>query len=96
MDLIEQAVVVIVVMSAQNDVYEVMTGVFSQLIVVGLTLVGEGNDQISTLGLEIRDEELSSLSGRAIFEIGRERIDGGKPFAFAKAYHTNFDAVGGR
>lgn len=91
---VDEAVGVVVVVAAQDDV-DLVADILGQLVVVWLTHVGEGNDQIGAVGAQLWDEFLGGLGSRPVDEVGRQGVDGLEPLALPEADDADLQAVAG-
>lgn len=68
------------------------TKVLGEFVVVGLALVGDGDDEVGALGAELGDELARDGAGGEVDEVGREGVDGGEPLALAEADEADLEA----
>lgn len=82
---LDDAVVVVVVVAAENDVDDAV-GLLGELVVVGLAHVGYGDDDFSPLSPQLGDKLLRRLRSGFVNKIRGKTVDRGQPFAFTEPY----------
>ena len=91
---VEKTVLVEMIVSSQDDVNQSIRGLLGEFVVIGFALMGNCNDEFSTLGSQTWDEFFGCCGGGFVDEIWREGVDCVEPFSFDEADDPDFDAVG--
>lgn len=94
MSSIDKVVSIVVIMTSEDNVNETL-GLQGQLIIIGLSLMAQADDDLCALLPQLRDKLLGHGRGGPVFEVRRKTVDGLEPLTLSQSDETNLDAVGG-
>jgi hypothetical protein len=94
MSAVDKVVSIVVIMTSEDNVNEALS-LLGQLIIVGLSLVAQANDDLCALLSQLRHELLGNGRGGPVFEVRRKTVDCLEPLTLSQPDETNLDAVGG-